>query len=322
MTSFTAFLVGFAAAILMTPVVRGIAQGAGLLDVPEPRKVREVPVPRLGGFAIGAAFYLGMAIALVVARTIIGRRLGLESGHLPAILVGVALIAGVGLMDDLQGMRARVKLSAQLVIALVAYGLGLSIDRLDGPWGSVPLGIWSLPLTVLWIVGVINALNLIDGLDGLASGVALTGIAAFFAIGLIHGGADPILPVLAAAAGGVLGFLRFNLPPSSIMMGDAGSMLLGFLLAAVAVSLTQAGRVGEGEPPWIPLLVLALPLADTGRVIVRRLAAGHPVFLPDKRHVHHRLLAYGYSQRKVTVVLWTVSALLGFVAVGLAATTR
>jgi UDP-GlcNAc:undecaprenyl-phosphate GlcNAc-1-phosphate transferase len=317
--SLTAFVVAFAAAILMTPVVRGIARGAGLLDLPEERKVREVPVPRLGGFAIGAAFYLGMAIALVVAR-LVGRRLGLESGHLPAILVGVALIAGVGLMDDLQGMRARVKLSAQLVIALVAYGLGLSIDRLDGPWGSVALGIWSLPVTVLWIVGVINALNLIDGLDGLASGVALIGIAAFFAIGLIHGSADPILPVLAAAAGGVLGFLRFNLPPSSIIMGDAGSMLLGFLLAAVAISLTQAGRIGM--PPWIPLLVLALPLADTGRVIVRRLAAGHPVFLPDKRHVHHRLLARGLGPRQVTFVLWVVSALFGLAAVWLAAATR
>jgi UDP-GlcNAc:undecaprenyl-phosphate GlcNAc-1-phosphate transferase len=320
MTSLTAFVVAFAAAILMTPVVRGIAQGAGLLDVPEARKVREVAVPRLGGFAIATAFYLGMTVALVVARAVIGRRLSVETGHLPAILVGVALIAGVGLMDDLQSMRARVKLAAQVMIALVAYGLGLSIDTLDGPWGSLALGIWSLPLTVLWIVGVINALNLIDGLDGLASGVALIGIAAFFAIGLLHGGADPILPVLAAAAGGVLGFLRFNLPPSSIMMGDAGSMLLGFLLAAVAISLTQAGRAGI--PPWIPLLVLALPLADTGRVILRRLGAGHPVFLPDKRHVHHRLLAHGYSQRKVTLVLWTVSAILGFVAVGLAATTR
>jgi UDP-GlcNAc:undecaprenyl-phosphate GlcNAc-1-phosphate transferase len=318
-TSATAFLVAFVAAVLMTPMVRGIAHGAGLLDVPEARKVRQVAVPRLGGFAIGAAFYLGMATALIVAR-LVGRKLGLESGHLPAILAGVAIITGIGLVDDLQGMRARVKLSAQVVVGLVAYGLGLSIDTLDGPWGTVALGAWSLPLTVLWIVGVINALNLIDGLDGLAAGVALIGIAAFFAIGLIHGSADPILPVLAAAAGAVLGFLRFNLPPSSIMMGDAGSMLLGFLLAAVAISLTQAGRVGM--TPWIPLLVLALPLADTGRVIIRRLAAGHPVFLLDKRHIHHRLLAQGLSQRRVTLVLWTVSAALGFVAVGLAATTR
>lgn len=316
MTSLAGFSVAFVAALLLTPLVRGVALSAGLLDTPEARKVHHVPVPRLGGAAIGAAFYIGMAVALVVAR-LIGRRLGLETGHLPAILVGVALIAGIGLLDDLQGLRARVKLSGQLVVALVAFGLGLSIDRLDGPWGSLELGIWSLPLTALWIVGVINALNLIDGLDGLASGVALTGIAAFFAIGLIHGGADPILPVLAVAAGAVLGFLRFNLPPASIIMGDTGSMLLGFLLAAVAISLSQAGRVGT--PPWIPVLVLGLPLADTGRVILRRLAAGHPVFAPDKRHVHHRLLARGLSQRTVMVLLWGVSALLGALAIGLAA---
>jgi UDP-GlcNAc:undecaprenyl-phosphate GlcNAc-1-phosphate transferase len=317
MTSLAGFSVAFVAALLLTPLVRGVALSVGLLDQPEARKVHDIPVPRLGGAAIGAAFYVGMAVALVVAR-LIGRRLGLETGHLPAVLVGVALIAGVGLLDDLQGMRARVKLSAQLVVALIVYGLGLSIDRLDGPWGSLEIGIWSLPLTVLWIVGVINALNLIDGLDGLASGVALTAIAAFIAIAYIHGGADPILPVLAASAGGVLGFLRFNLPPASIHMGDTGSMLLGFLLAAVAISISQAGDAGT--PPWIPLLVLALPLADTGRVILRRLAAGHPVFAPDKRHVHHRLLARGLSPRTVMVLLWAVSALFGVLAVGLVAT--
>jgi UDP-GlcNAc:undecaprenyl-phosphate GlcNAc-1-phosphate transferase len=320
MTSATAFLVAFVAAILMTPAVRGVARNAGLLDLPSPRKVHQVPVPRLGGFAIATAFYLGMTVALVVARAILGRKLGVETGHLPAILAGVALIAGVGMMDDLQSMRARVKLAAQVVIALVAYGLGLSIDRLDGPWGTILLGPWSLPLTVLWIVGVINALNLIDGLDGLAAGVGLIGIAAFFAIGLIHGNADPILPVLAAAAGGVLGFLRFNLPPSSIIMGDAGSMLLGFVLGAVAISLTQAGA--RGMPPWVPLLVLALPLADTGRVTVLRLVSGHPIFLPDRRHVHHRLLAMGISGRTVVLVLWIVSALLAAAGVALAASSR
>jgi UDP-GlcNAc:undecaprenyl-phosphate GlcNAc-1-phosphate transferase len=315
-TSLTAFCVAFVAAAVLTPLIRGVALGAGLLDQPEPRKLHAVPVPRLGGAAISAAFFVGMAVALVVAR-LIGRRLGLETGHLPAVLVGVAFIAGVGLLDDLQGMRARAKLSAQLVVALTAYGLGLSIDRLDGPWGTLDLGVWSLPLTVLWVVGVINALNLIDGLDGLASGVALTGIGAFTAIAFIHGGADPMLPVLAASAGGVLGFLRFNLPPASIHMGDTGSMLLGFLLAAVAISLSQAPPAGA--PPWIPLLVLALPLADTGRVIVRRLAAGHPVFAPDKRHVHHRLLARGLAPRTVMLVLWGVSAALGALAVALTA---
>jgi len=319
-TSTTAFLVACAAAIVLTPLVRDIARNVGLYDMPSARKVHAEPLPRLGGFAIAAAFYLGMTAALIVARLVIGRRLGVDSGQLPAILVGAAMIAGVGLLDDLQSMRARVKLAAQLVVALIAFGLGLSIDRLDGPWGSIALGGWALPLTVLWIVGVINALNLIDGLDGLAAGVGLIGFAALFAIGLIHGGADPILPVMAAAAGGVLGFLRFNLPPSSIIMGDAGSMLLGFLLAAASITVTQAGD--HGTPPWVPLIVLALPLADTGRVIVRRLMAGHPVFVPDRRHIHHRLLGRGFSPLQVMVLLWLASGVLGAIGVALAAGSR
>ena len=314
MSSLTAFGVALLAALVLTPIVRGAAHDAGILDEPEARKLHRVPVPRLGGVAIAAAFYLGIAAALVVGR-LAGRRLGLETGHLPAVLVGTAMIAGVGLLDDLQGMRARGKLSAQVVIALVAYGLGLSIDRLDTPWGALELGLWSLPLTVAWLVGMINALNLIDGLDGLAAGAALVAIGAFFAIGLTIEGADPLLPVLAAAAGGALGFLRFNLYPASIIMGDTGSMLLGFLLAAVAISLTQAQPLGA--PMWVPLLVLALPLADTGRVIWRRLVGGHPVFLPDRRHVHHRLLASGLPERTAMLFLWLMSAVLGALAVGL-----
>jgi UDP-GlcNAc:undecaprenyl-phosphate GlcNAc-1-phosphate transferase len=318
MISATAFLVAFAAAIFLTPVVRGVARNAGPMDQPGGRKVHEVAVPRLGGFAIATAFYLGIAVALVVARAVYGRRIGIETGHLSAILAGVALIAGLGLMDDLQTMRARVKLAAQIVIVLATFGLGLSIDRLDGPWGSLELAWWlSLPLTILWMVAVINAVNLIDGLDGLAAGVALIGLAAFLAVALLHGGSSPVQVVLAAGAGGVLGFLRFNLPPSTIHMGDSGSMLLGFVLGAAAISVTQAGR--HGIPPWVPLLILALPLADTLRVIVMRLLAGHPVFRPDRRHVHHRLLRRGISQQGATLLLWGVSAVLAALGVLLAA---
>jgi UDP-GlcNAc:undecaprenyl-phosphate/decaprenyl-phosphate GlcNAc-1-phosphate transferase len=317
MISATAFLVALVAAIFLTPVVRGVAHDAGLLDPPGRRKVHQVAVPRLGGFAIATAFYLGLAVALVVARAMFGRRIGIETGQLPAILTGVAFIAGLGLLDDLQSLRARVKLGAQVAIALGAYGLGLSIDRLDGPWGSIILGPWSLPLTVLWMVAVINAMNLIDGLDGLAAGVGLIGFAAFFAVALLHGGSSPIQPVLAAAAGAVLGFLRFNLPPSSIHMGDSGSMLLGFVLSAAAISVTQLGR--HGMPPWVPLLILALPLADTVRVVVMRLVAGSPIFRPDRRHVHHRLLRSGISQQQATLLLWAASAALAALGVLLAA---
>jgi UDP-GlcNAc:undecaprenyl-phosphate/decaprenyl-phosphate GlcNAc-1-phosphate transferase len=312
--SAAAFIVALSASIVLTPIIRGAATEAGLLDEPEARKVHSVPLPRLGGVAIGTAFYIGMAAALVAARAL-NEALSLESGHLPGILVGAALIAGVGVLDDLQGMRARVKLLAQLVIALVAYGLGLSVDRLVGPWGSVDIGPWSLVVTVVWIVAVINAVNLIDGLDGLASGVALTAMGAFFVIGVADGGADAILPVLAAGAGGILGFLRYNLHPASIIMGDTGSMLLGFLLAAVGISVTQPA---VGVPPWIPIIVVGLPLADTAWAIVRRLFARAPLFVADRRHVHHTLVARGMSQRAAVLLLWTLSAICGLLGVLLA----
>jgi UDP-GlcNAc:undecaprenyl-phosphate GlcNAc-1-phosphate transferase len=313
--SVAAFAVALVAASLLTPVIRDAAHGAGLLDEPEGRKVHETPIPRLGGVAIAAAFYLGIAAALVVARTA-GSPLRLETGHLPAILVGAALIAAIGVLDDTQGTRARVKFAAQVVVALVAYGLGLSIDRLDGPWGSLALGIWSLPLTVAWIVAVVNALNLIDGLDGLASGVALTVLAAFLLIASAGGATPPSLIVLAAGAGGAIGFLRYNLHPASIIMGDTGSMLLGYLLAAAAISLTQIGS--PAVAPWVPLVALGLPLADTAWTVVRRLVGGEPVFVADRRHIHHRLLELGLSQRTVALLLWLVSAALGLLAVILA----
>jgi UDP-GlcNAc:undecaprenyl-phosphate GlcNAc-1-phosphate transferase len=317
LSSAAAFVAALLAAFVLIPFVRGAAREAGLLDEPGGRKVHAVAIPRLGGVAITVAFYLGISVALIVARAG-GQTLDLLRGHVPGVLVGAALMAGVGVVDDVEGMRARIKLAAQVVVALVAYGLGLSVDRLDGPWGSLDLGLWSLPVTVAWFVAVINALNLIDGLDGLASGVALTALAAFFVIGWADPNAAPILPVLAAVAGGAIGFLRYNLYPASIIMGDTGSMLIGFLLAAVGVNLTQAGPAGDGVVPWVPVVALALPLADMLWAIVRRLIAGAPIFAPDKRHIHHQLVARGLSQRSAMLALTGVSALLAVAAVLLA----
>jgi UDP-GlcNAc:undecaprenyl-phosphate GlcNAc-1-phosphate transferase len=313
----SAFLLALGGSWLLTPLIRDAAHGAGLLDEPEERKVHETAMPRLGGVAIGAAFYLGITAGLVAARAT-GVALELETGHLTAILVGVALIAAVGLLDDLQGMRARAKLAAQVVVGLVAYGLGLSLDALHGPWGTLDLGPWSLLLTVAWFVAVINAVNLIDGLDGLASGVALTAMVAFFLIAANMTDADSTLMVVAAGAGGVLGFLRYNMHPASIIMGDTGSMQLGFLLAAVAISLTQV--TATPVAPWVPLLAVGLPLADVAWAVLRRGAQGAPILAPDKRHIHHQLMTLGLSTRGVVLVLWAASAVLGAMAVALAYT--
>lgn len=310
-----AFGVALVVALVLTPFVRDAARGAGLLDEPEERKVHQQPIPRLGGVAMGAAFFLGVAAALVAAR-ISGESLDIGIGPLTATLVGTALIGGIGLLDDLRGTRARVKLLAQVVVAVVAFAIGLSIDRLDGPWGSIDLGGWAILVTVAWIVAVINAVNLIDGLDGLAAGVAIIAMAAFWAMS--NGLSDqlPITLVLAAATGAAFGLLRYNIVPASIIMGDTGSMMLGFLLASVGIGVTQSP--GGGVTAWAPVVALGLPLGDMAWTILRRLAAREPIFQADRGHVHHRLLARGLPVLAVVLGLWLVAAVLGLLAVVLA----
>ena len=310
-TPLAALIVAVLAAALLTPLVRFLANRGGLLDEPAERKVHDVAIPRLGGIAIAAAFYLGLAAALVIESR--GASSLRAAGPLVAVLLGVALIVCLGIIDDLFGMRARAKLSAQIAIAIIVVVLGISIDHLDGPWGRIDLGALALPLTVAWFVAVMNAINLIDGLDGLASGVALIGMGAFYLIATAGGVTPPMATVLAAAAGGVLGFLPYNLHPASILMGDTGSILLGFLLAVAGVAVTQSGA--PGAAPWAPALAVGVPLVDTAWAIIRRVLSGAPVFAPDKRHIHHQLLAVGLSQRNAMLVLCLISAALGVVAV-------
>jgi UDP-GlcNAc:undecaprenyl-phosphate GlcNAc-1-phosphate transferase len=183
------------------------------------------------------------------------------------------------------------------------------------PWGIVELGILSLPITVAWIVGVINAVNLIDGLDGLASGVVLTALGAFGLLAAVDG-VDPTLPLIAATAGAAVGFLAYNLHPASIIMGDTGSMFLGFVVAAIAISLTQDGV--HPVSPWVPIVALGVPIVDTAWAIVRRTARGEPFFVADRGHIHHQLLRRGLSQRDAMLILTAASAGLGVVAVLLA----
>jgi UDP-GlcNAc:undecaprenyl-phosphate GlcNAc-1-phosphate transferase len=240
---------------------------------------------------------------------------GLRPNRAPEILVGVALLLLVGVVDDVRGMRALVKLTLQVAVAAITWWLGLSVERLYLPWGIVDLGILSLPITVAWIVAVINAVNLIDGLDGLASGVVLTALGAF---GLLAAGdgVDPTLPLIAATAGAAVGFLAYNLHPATIIMGDTGSMFLGFVVAAIGLSLTQDGV--RPFPPWVPIVALGVPIIDTAWAIVRRTASGEPFFVADRGHVHHQLLRRGLSQRDAMLILTALSAGLAVIAVLLA----
>lgn len=305
----------FAAALviglLVTPIIRTLAHRLELLDMPGGRKVHQVPVPRLGGVAMTIAF--GVAIGLAtLASPDLGAVGSLRPNRAPAILAGVSLLLVLGVFDDVRGTRALVKLAFQVAAALIAFGLGLSLDRLHLPWGIVNLGVLALPITVAWIVGVINAVNLIDGLDGLAAGVALTVLGAFGLLAAADG-IDPTLPIIAATIGAAVGFLAYNLHPASIIMGDTGAMFLGFVVAAIGISLTQDGVFPL--PPWVPIVALGVPIADTVWAVIRRSASGEPFFVADRGHIHHQLLRRGLSQRDAMLSLTAVSAGLGVLAV-------
>ena len=308
LTSAVALVVSLA----VTPIVRVLAERLGLLDQPDAeRKIHEFPIPRLGGVALAIAFGAGIAFAAAFTTDLNG--IGtFRPNRAPAILAGAALLVVVGVIDDVRGMRALVKLFWQVAAAVLAFALGLRIEELNLPWGTVELGVLALPMTVAWIVVIINAVNLIDGLDGLATGVVLTALGAF-ALLSASAGVDPTLPIIASAGGAAIGFLAYNLHPASIIMGDTGSMFLGFVVGAVAISLTQDGL--DPASPLVPLVALAIPLIDTVWAIIRRTARGEPFFVADRGHIHHQLLRAGLHQRDAMLVLTAVSAGLAVLAV-------
>jgi UDP-GlcNAc:undecaprenyl-phosphate GlcNAc-1-phosphate transferase len=307
------FAIACVVGLVVTPLVRHYAYRLELLDMPGGRKVHQVPVPRLGGVAMTLAFAVGVGFAGLVASEL-GSAAFLRLSLAPAILAGVALLLVIGVVDDVRGVPALAKLGGQVVVALVAAIMGLRLEHLVFPWGSVDLGLLSVPLTVAWVVGVINAVNLIDGLDGLASGVVLTVLGAFGLLAAIDG-TDPILPIIAATAGAAVGFLAYNVHPASIIMGDTGSMLLGFVVAAVGILLTQDSA--RPVAPWVPIIALGVPLIDTAWAVVRRTARGEPFFVADRGHVHHQLLRRGLSQRDAMLTLTALSGALALLAVGI-----
>jgi UDP-GlcNAc:undecaprenyl-phosphate GlcNAc-1-phosphate transferase len=303
-----AFLVALTVAVLLVPLIRRTAAARGLLDQPGGRKVHEVPVPRLGGVAIAAGFFVALAVVSLLPTGQPG-----PPANLPGILIGAAILVLAGAADDLNDLRPLVKLGAQLLAAIVATALGVGISELRFPWAVIELGWLAAPITVLWIVAMINAINLIDGLDGLAAGVVLIAMVAFF---VIAPNTAPVTLVLGAAAGATLGFLVYNLHPASIIMGDAGSMLLGFVTAVAALSV--ASPAGGSEPAYVPLVILALPLGDMVWAVLRRTVGGKSVFVADAGHLHHRLLRMGLTHRDVVTLLHLVAAVLAAIGIGLA----
>ena len=297
-------------AYLLTPSVRSFAVAIKAVDVPgDARRVNDRAVPRMGGIAI----FLGFLAALLVFSD--------ASGPLAGVAAGAAVIALMGVADDVFCLRAPLKLAFQLIAALIAYRSGARIELISHPLGAayIPLGELSLPLTVLWITACTNALNLIDGLDGLAAGVAAIGAISMMLVAAMV--SEPEIAVfLAALAGACLGFIPFNRSPARIFMGDVGSQLLGYLLSAASVlGMFKAHALITF---LVPLLSLALPLTDTAFAFVRRLARHKSPFTADRGHIHHRLLDAGMGQREAVAVLYSASAASGLCAVMLGARGR
>jgi UDP-GlcNAc:undecaprenyl-phosphate GlcNAc-1-phosphate transferase len=290
-----------------TRLVRDAAVRCGLLDgVTSSRKVHTRPVPRLGGLGIVIGAYGALALGLVLPE-VRATLLSDGSGLLGLAVAGLA-VAAIGVWDDVLGVRAREKLAVQLGAALLLYAVGFRIEEVGNPFGPpIPLGPMSLVVTVLWISGVSNALNLVDGLDGLTGGIALTGTLVVLALG-IDGGDLPATLIAVALAGGVLGFLVYNVRPASIFMGDTGSLFLGTMLAALAIR--PQAHAAHDMSLLAMALALGVPIADTLAAVGRRAARGMPIFSADREHVHHRLLQIGLGHQRAVLALWAATALL------------
>jgi len=301
--AFVGFALALAIAWAITPVVAELARRVGAMDEPEARKMHAVPTPRLGGVAI----FFGVLIPSLVLLS--------NEGAVRAILVGASLITLVGVLDDVRGTRPLVKLALQVGVALMLVLYGVQVETLSLPGlGILVLGWVGIPFTVLWVVALMNIVNFIDGMDGLAAGVCAISSVTFAIIAVSLGRLD--MGILAAVvAGSTLGFLWHNFHPASIFMGDSGSLLLGFLLAAITLQGFLKGVATVALV--IPLLVLGIPILDTGFAILRRVKNHKPIHVADRGHIHHRFSNLGYSQRQTVAIIYAWSGLMSLVALAM-----
>jgi UDP-GlcNAc:undecaprenyl-phosphate GlcNAc-1-phosphate transferase len=338
---FVTFAIAAIVASAATPLIVQLATHLGVIDrIEDERRVHDVPTPRIGGIAV----FFGFACALFV---VLGFALSSPFALLPSaqheshakqfelltdqfetvhqlvgLLFGSLLILGVGIWDDVMGMRPRYKFAAQIFVALISLFYGFVISGITNPFDHNPNTNWiefppwvGLPLTLLWYVGMMNAINFIDGLDGLLAGVAAISSVFIFAISVLH--ANPVVAlVVIALAGAALGFLPYNFSPARIFLGDAGSLFIGYVFATV--SIIGASKQAIAISVVVPLLVLALPVLDTAAAIVRRAAAGKRITEADRGHFHHQLIfRFGLNVRQAVLLIYAVCFVLGAVALAL-----
>ena len=304
---FLLFTLSLLLALALTPLVRRWATQWGAVDLPdEVRRIHAKPTPRLGGLAIFLASIATLAwvpwLNNILSQDMRSRWSGLALLIAPALLVFL-----LGALDDFRGLNALIKISVEILAALLLYTSGFGIHSISVPFGgSWEFPLWlNFPLTALWVVGVTNAFNLIDGIDGLAAGASIFALLSLFITSLMSGHTD-ICVVSIILIGAVMGFLRYNFNPASIFLGDSGALFLGFMCAAL--SLISAQKSSTIIAVAIPLVSFGFPITEAGLSVIRRFLSGAPIFQGDRRHIHHMLLQRGLNQRQVAILLYGVCA--------------
>lgn len=308
MCSGLVFVTAFVISYILTPYAKRLACKLGAIDVPrDNRRVHKKPIPSLGGIAIYLSF-----IITVIMYAMFNKNISLNS-EFKGILLGVTLIVAIGIIDDIKQISAGYKLAVQVLAALIAVYSGVTIDFIKFPLANTENGLlflkaFKIPVTIFWIIGITNTVNLIDGLDGLAAGVSTIASLSLAAVSY-NVGQYNIAILLAILAGASLGFLPYNFNPAQIFMGDTGSLVIGYLLATISVEgvIKSAATIAVA----IPVLALGVPIFDTTFAIVRRLINKKPIMEADKGHLHHRLLDYGLSQKQTVLILYAISLVLG-----------
>ena len=290
--------------VFLVPLVISFSKKEGLVDVPNERKIHQKPISRIGGVAIWASTMLTF-LCLVFMSYYPAQTL------LSGVLLGGSLMFLLGFIDDIYNLPAKFKLFIQLSIATLVYLLGIQINTIPF-FGGIQLGIWSYPITVLWIVGICNALNFIDGVDGLAGSVTTVNSLTLAIIALAMVPPNPIIALFGfILAGSMLAFLTYNFNPAKIFMGDSGALFSGFMLATISITgVMKAATLAI----LLPFLVLAVPIMDITYSSVRRILKGQSPFVADSEHIHHKLLHAGFSQKKTVIILTSCAIIAGALA--------
>lgn len=307
----TSFIISFVFVCIVTPPLIKFGKRYGFVDQVNQRKIHRGAIPRIGGIAISIGTMLPILHLFIVFK--LRNVVDIQTTNNMVLYVGGGLaISFLGLIDDIKGVNAKIKLLFQTVIAVVATRHGALIQSLPLPWeGRLELGVFGYVITVLWIVCIINAFNLIDGMDGLSSGITLFASLTLAILAMVNGYLAVALVAL-ALAGAVTGFLIFNFNPAKIFMGDSGSMFIGYILAVL--SLRSQSKTHAIVSILVPIIAMGLPILDTTLAFLRRLLRHQSIFMADKQHIHHILLSLGFNQRKTVLILYSISIMFTILA--------